>query len=115
MALCCEVAGTGMCGTVLCFYAAPGHISFCTPRAFTCVRRLVHVSCPWQVGAIKNISEYPKARKHIDKYVRASGASEQYSNMMDKPMYDHRQWPASFRYEHQNVAPKRSTRELART
>jgi len=57
------------------------------------------------VGAIKNISEYPKARKHIDKYVRASGASEQYSNMMDKPMYDHRQWPASFRYEHQNVAP----------
>ena len=29
----------------------------------------------------------------------------QASEKLDKPMYDHKQWPASFRYQHQNVAP----------
>ena len=25
--------------------------------------------------------------------------------MFSKPMYDHKQWPSSLRYMHQNVAP----------
>ncbi|KAL1528021.1 hypothetical protein AB1Y20_009390 [Prymnesium parvum] len=57
------------------------------------------------VGALKNISEYPKARKAIDKYVKTVEADTAFKEMLEKPMFDHKQWPASFRYEHQNVAP----------
>ena len=49
------------------------------------------------VGAIKNISEYPKARKAIDKYVQQTDAASTFGNILEKPMYDHKQWPASFR------------------
>jgi len=58
------------------------------------------------VGALKNMSEYPKARKAIDKFVAASDAPGTLQELLQKPpMYDHKQWPASYRYEHQNVAP----------
>ena len=59
------------------------------------------------VGALKNMAEYPKARKHVDKWARTNlaGKSEQLEDMFDRVIYDHKQWPASYRYQHQNVAP----------
>lgn len=50
-----------------------------------------------QVGALKNISEYPKARRGIDKYIHASHANEAFADMLNKPLYDHKDWPASNR------------------
>jgi len=57
------------------------------------------------VGALKNMAEYPKLRKTIDKWVRNRGAEQQMAEMFDRVIYDHKQWPASYRYQHQNVAP----------
>ena len=57
------------------------------------------------VGALKNITEYPKVRKASAAYFRAAGAEPRFEEIFEKPMYDSKQWPASSRYEHQNVAP----------
>ena len=57
------------------------------------------------VGALKNMSEYPKVRRVVDRYAREQGVESVMTEMFSKPMYDHKQWPASLRYQHQNVAP----------
>lgn len=57
------------------------------------------------VGALKNMSEYPKARRVVDRYAKEQGVEGVMAEMFSKPMYDHKQWPASLRYMHQNVAP----------
>lgn len=57
------------------------------------------------VGAIKNISEYPKARKAVDAWAKKHGAVEQMAAMFTQDMYDHKQWPESIRFKHQNIAP----------
>ena len=57
------------------------------------------------VGALKNISEYPKARKAIDTWTRKKGAGDAMAQMFVEPIFDHKQWPASLRFQHQNVAP----------
>ena len=57
------------------------------------------------VGALKNISEYPKARKAIDTWTRKKGAGDAMAQMFVEPIFDHKQWPASLRFQHQNIAP----------
>merc|ERR1712216_143155 len=57
------------------------------------------------VGAIKNIAEYPKARKAVDAWAKKNGAGDMMARMFTEPIYDHKQWPASIRFMHQNVAP----------
>jgi len=57
------------------------------------------------VGALKNMTEYPKLRKQIDKWLRSNGKLEEMEHMFERVVYDHKQWPASYRYQHQNIAP----------
>jgi len=67
------------------------------------------------VGALKNMTEYPKLRKQIDKWLREhggerdhiveGGTTAQMQEMFERVIYDHKQWPASYRYQHQNIAP----------
>ena len=57
------------------------------------------------VGALKNITETPKARKLVDKWARENNVGEQMAEMFSDRLYDHKQWPASIRFQHQNVAP----------
>ena len=57
------------------------------------------------VGALKNMSEYPKVRKAVDTWARKNNAGPQMAAMFTEPLYDHKQWPASIRFQHQNVAP----------
>jgi len=57
------------------------------------------------IGSLKNISELPAARKQIDKIVKDKGLQQEMKAIFAKPVYDHEQWPASLRYQHQNVAP----------
>ena len=57
------------------------------------------------IGTLKNISEYPAARKQIDKYAKEKGLQKEMKAIFTKPVYDDEQWPASLRYQHQNVAP----------
>lgn len=57
------------------------------------------------VGALKNMAEYPKARKAVDVWARKHNKHDQMAAMFTQPMYDHKQWPASIRFQHQNVAP----------
>lgn len=52
------------------------------------------------IGALKNMSEFPAARKALDRYVRRKGVSPEELNM-----YDPKPWPQSIRYLHQNFAP----------
>ena len=56
------------------------------------------------VGALKNMAEYPKVRKAVDVWARKQNKHEQMADMFTQPMYDHKQWPASIRFQHQNVA-----------
>ena len=52
------------------------------------------------VGALKNMAEFPAARKAIARAVKRHGISPEALNMFDaKP------WPHSIRYLHQNFAP----------
>ena len=57
------------------------------------------------VGALKNITEAPRARKMLDAWVKAAGQAERMTELFEQPLYDHKQWPASLRFQHQNVAP----------
>ena len=57
------------------------------------------------VGALKNISEYPKARKAIDTWCKKKKMEDKMAQMFSDPLFDHKQWPASIRFMHQNVAP----------
>jgi hypothetical protein len=57
------------------------------------------------VGSLKNITETPKARKAVDTWTRANNAHEAMVAVFTEPLYDHKQWPASIRFQHQNVAP----------
>ena len=57
------------------------------------------------VGALKNITETPKARKVVDTWTRQNEAHEAMAAVFSEPLYDHKQWPASIRFQHQNVAP----------
>jgi len=57
------------------------------------------------VGALKNMTEYPKLRKSIDRWLKSHGMGERMEEMFERVIYDHKQWPASFRYQHQNIAP----------
>lgn len=57
------------------------------------------------VGALKNITELPKARKVVDSWMKSSKAGDMLAEMFEQPIYDHKQWPASIRFQHQNVAP----------
>lgn len=52
------------------------------------------------IGALKNMSEFPAARKAIDRYLRKHGMPPEQLNM-----YDSKPWPQSIRYLHQNFAP----------
>ena len=57
------------------------------------------------VGALKNMTEYPKVRKHGDKWAKKNQVGTKVEDMFDRVIYDHKPWPASSRYQHQNVAP----------
>jgi len=57
------------------------------------------------VGALKNMSEYPKVRKAVDTWVKKHDAYDAMTQMFSEAMFDHKQWPASIRFQHQNVAP----------
>jgi len=57
------------------------------------------------VGAIKNMAEFPKARKAVDAWAKKHNAIDQMAQMFNEPLYDHKQWPASIRFQHQNIAP----------
>ena len=57
------------------------------------------------VGAIKNMSEYPKVRKSVDTWAKKHSAHDAMAQVFNEPLYDHKQWPASIRFQHQNVAP----------
>ena len=57
------------------------------------------------VGALKNITEFPKARKMVDTWAKANKAQERMVEIFDDKLFDHKQWPASLRFQHQNVAP----------
>jgi len=57
------------------------------------------------VGALKNMAEYPKARKAIVECCKRLGMLEQMQMMFEQPVFDAKQWPASLRFQHQNVAP----------
>ena len=57
------------------------------------------------VGALKNMTEYPKVRKHVDKWAKKNQVGTKVEDMFDRVIYDHKPWPASYRYQHQNVAP----------
>ena len=52
------------------------------------------------IGALKNMSEFPAARKAIERYMRKHGMPSEQLNM-----YDSKPWPQSIRYLHQNFAP----------
>jgi len=52
------------------------------------------------IGALKNMSEFPAARKAIESYMRKHGMPSEQLNM-----YDSKPWPQSIRYLHQNFAP----------
>ena len=52
------------------------------------------------IGALKNMSEYPAARKALSRAVRKRGL-----NPEDLNMFDAKPWPQSIRYLHQNFAP----------
>lgn len=57
------------------------------------------------VGALKNITEFPKARKMVDTWAKAHKVQERMVEIFDDKLFDHKQWPASLRFQHQNVAP----------
>lgn len=57
------------------------------------------------VGALKNMTEYPKVRKHVSKWAKIHNVAEQMESMFDRVMYDAKPWPNSYRYQHQNIAP----------
>ena len=57
------------------------------------------------VGALKNITEFPKARKMVDSWAKGAGVQERMVEMFDDKLFDHKQWPASLRFQHQNIAP----------
>ena len=57
------------------------------------------------IGALKNITELPKARKMVDSWAKGAGVQERMSELFDNKLFDHKQWPASLRFQHQNVAP----------
>ena len=57
------------------------------------------------VGALKNISEYPKARKAIDTWDAKEGRGRRDGADVHRADLDHKQWPASLRFQHQNIAP----------
>ena len=57
------------------------------------------------VGALKNMSEYPKVRKSVDTWAKKHSAHDGMAQIFNEPLFDHKQWPASIRFQHQNVAP----------
>lgn len=57
------------------------------------------------IGALKNMTEYPRVRKHVEQWARTHKVGEQVDQMFDRVMYDSKPWPNSLRYQHQNVAP----------
>jgi len=57
------------------------------------------------LGALKNMAEYPKARMNIEKRFKQKGVAADIQTMFNQPIYDGAQWPASLRFQHQNVAP----------
>lgn len=57
------------------------------------------------VGALKNMTEYPKVRKFVDQWAKQHNVGEKMQDMFDRVMYDAMPWPSSHRYQHQNVAP----------
>ena len=65
------------------------------------------------VGALKNLAEWPKARKQIAKIFRREGADKLLVEgpngdavpLFDRPITDGGVWPESERFVHQNVAP----------
>lgn len=57
------------------------------------------------VGALKNITEYPKLRRKLDRFLEKSGIKGEMGEHFEKVLHDDKCWPASVRYEHQNVAP----------
>ena len=52
------------------------------------------------VGALKNMAEFPAARKALERFVRRKGMKPD-----DLNMFDAKPWPHSIRYLHQNFAP----------
>ena len=65
------------------------------------------------VGALKNLAEWPQARKQIAKIFRREGADKLLVEgpngdavpLFDRPITDGGVWPESERFVHQNVAP----------
>ena len=57
------------------------------------------------VGALKNITEFPKARKMVDTWAKGAGVQARMTEIFEDKLFDHKQWPASLRFQHQNVAP----------
>ena len=65
------------------------------------------------VGALKNLAEWPQARKQIAKIFRREGADKLLVEgpngdavpLFDRPITDGGVWPESERFVHQNIAP----------
>ena len=68
---------------------------------------------PVNIGALKNLAEWPMARKQIAKIFRREGADKLLVEgpngdavpLFDRPITDGGVWPESERFVHQNVAP----------
>lgn len=57
------------------------------------------------IGALKNITESPKARRLVDAWVKENNKGDEMASIFEQKPFDHKQWPASIRFQHQNVAP----------